>query len=92
MTPEKKLRQLGIDLPAPAEPVGAYVAALPVGGLIFTAGQIPTKDGKLVAAGKVPTEVPLEKAHDAARQAVLNALAAIRCQLGSLDAVKRIVR
>ena len=92
MTPEQKLRELALELPAPARPIGAYVPAVRVGELVFTAAQIPTKDGKLIAAGKVPTEVSMEQARAAARQAALNALAAVRAELGTLDAVARIVR
>jgi len=62
------------------------------GRLVFTAGQLPSKDGKLIATGKVPTEVPLEQAQAAARQAALNALAAAKSLLGSLDKVARVVR
>jgi enamine deaminase RidA (YjgF/YER057c/UK114 family) len=92
MTPEQKLRELALELPAPARPVGKYVPAVRAGQLVFTSGQIPTKDGKLIAAGKVPTEVSLEQAQAAARQAALNAVAAVRGELGTLDAVARIVR
>ena len=92
MTPEQKLKELGIDLPAPAAPIGAYVPAVRTGNLVFTAGQLPMKAGALVAAGKVPTEVPLEQAQLAARTAVVNALAAVKAVVGSLDAVVRIVR
>jgi len=62
------------------------------GGWIFTAGQLPLRDGKLTALGKVPSPVTLEQARAAARQAVLNALAAVRAEAGSLDAVARVVR
>jgi len=92
MTPEQKLQSLGIELPPAAKPVGAYVPAVRTGNLIFTAGQIPTKDGQLTAAGKVPTDVSLQDAQAAARQALLNALSAIRAEIGSLDGVRRIVR
>jgi len=92
MTIEARLKELGLELPAPAVPVGAYVAAVRSGQLLFTAGQLPTRDGKLIAAGKIPTEVSLEQAQAAARQAALNALSAAKSVLGSLDKVARIVR
>ena len=92
MTPEQKLQSLGIELPAPAAPVGAYVAAVRTGNLVFTAGQLPMKDGSLTAAGKIPADVSLADAQLAARQAVLNALSALRAEVGSLDKVSRIVR
>jgi len=92
MTPEQKLQSLGIELPAAAKPVGAYVPAVRTGNLIFTAGQIPLKDGQLTAVGEVPTDVPLDDAQAAARQSLLNALSAVRAEIGSLDNVARIVR
>ncbi|HUT01043.1 MAG TPA: RidA family protein [Phycisphaerae bacterium] len=98
MTPEERLQKLNLELPAPATPVGAYVPAVRTGNLIVTAGQIPVKDGELLAAGKVPTDVPQEIAEAAAMQAALNALAAVKGALGdgdepgSLDRVVRVVR
>ena len=92
MGAEEKLEQLGIELPQGAKPVGAYVPAVRTGNLVFTAGQLPMRDGKLTAAGKVPTDVSLESAQAAARTAALNALAAVRGEIGSLDNVVRVVR
>ena len=92
MTAEQKLQKLGIELPAAPMPVGAYVAAVRVGNLVFTAGQLPVTDGQMVATGKVPSEVPLEQAQTAARQACLNALSVARAEIGSLDAITRVVR
>ena len=92
MTTLEKLRELGLELPPVAAPVGAYVPAVRAGKLIFTAGQLPMREGKLLAAGKVPTEVPLEPAAQAARQACLNALAAAAAEAGSLEAITRVVR
>ena len=92
MTAEQKLKDLAIDLPNAPSPVGAYVSAVRTGNLIFTAGQLPLADGNLTATGKVPTDVPLDRARDAARQAAINALAAVRGLTGSLDAIARIVR
>jgi len=92
MTPEQKLQALGIELPACAAPVGAYVPAVRTGNLVITAGQLPMKDGSLTAVGKVPADVPVPEAQFAARQALLNALSALRAEIGSLDNVSRIVR
>jgi len=92
MTPEEKLQSLGIELPAPADPVGAYVPAVRTGNLVLTAGQLPMKDGALISAGKVPADVSLADAQLAARQALLNALSALKTQAGSLDNVSQIVR
>ena len=92
MSIETRLKELGIELPAPVKPLGAYVPAVRTGNLVFTSGQVPLKGETLVAAGKVPTEVTVEQAQAAARVAVLNALSAVRSEVGSLDAVARIVR
>ena len=92
MTPSQKLQSLGIELPPAPRPVGAYVPAVRTGNLIFTAGQIPFRQGQLAAQGKVPAEVSLEDARVAARLCVLNALAAIVGLTGSLDAVRQVVR
>jgi enamine deaminase RidA (YjgF/YER057c/UK114 family) len=92
MTPSENLQRLGLELPPAPQPVGAYVPAVQSGSVVYTAGQLPMRDGRLVAAGKVPTDVPLPDAQAAARQAALNALAAVCSLTGSLDAVARIVR
>jgi len=92
MNAEDKIKELGLELPPTAAPVGAYVPAVATGNLVFTAGQLPVKGGTLPCTGKVPAEVPLDHAQAAARQAVLNALSAIRGAIGSLDRVVRIVR
>ena len=92
MSVEQKIKELGFELPGPPKPIGAYVQACRTGNLVYTAGQIPTRDGKLIVAGKVPADVPIEVAQNAARVAVLNGLAAIGGLIGSLEAIRRIVR
>ena len=92
VSPEQQIQKLGIKLPAAQAPIGAYVPALRSGNLVITSGQLPLADGKPIAAGKVPTDVSLSEAQQAARQAVLNALAAVRAVTGSLDSVVRVVR
>jgi enamine deaminase RidA (YjgF/YER057c/UK114 family) len=91
MNLEQKVKDLGLELPPPPKPVGAYVQAARTGNLVYTAGQIPTREGKLICAGKVPTDVPLEQAQAAARQSVLNGLAAIST-VAPLDSIRRVVR
>lgn len=97
-----RLRELGIELPAVAAPVAAYVPAVRVGDLVYTSGQLPFVDGELLAAGKVREisaagqsdsqgSVSPEQAKDAARIAALNALAAVDDLVG-IDAVERIVK
>jgi enamine deaminase RidA (YjgF/YER057c/UK114 family) len=92
MNPEENLRKLGLELPTPAKPLGAYVAAVRSGNLVFTAGQVPLKDGQLLAKGKVPTDVPLDVAEASAMQAALNGLAAVRAALGEGATLARVVR
>ena len=89
---EARLGELGLAMPPAPAPIGAYVPAVRTGRLVFTAAQLPMKDGKLTATGKVPADVPLEAAQAAAAQAVLNALAAAKTAAGSLDAIARVVR
>jgi len=92
MTVEERLRELGIELPPAPKPVGAYVPAVRTGNLIFVSGQLPLKDGKLLATGHVGAEVTLDAAQACARQAALNALAVVRGEVGSLEKVARVVR
>lgn len=92
MTPEQRLTELGLTLPDVVPPVAAYVPAVRSGGFVFTAGQIPMRDGSLVAVGKVGGEVTPEQAYDAARQCALNGLAAVRSVVGDLSSVRRIVK
>lgn len=92
MTPQQKIKELGLELPPVAAPAGAYVPAVRTGQLIFTAGQLPMAQGKLLASGKVPSDVPLKVAQNCARQAVLNALSAVQDISGTLDTVARVVR
>jgi len=88
-----RLAALEIALPEPAKPVAAYVPAVRTGNLVFVSGQVPFKDGKLMATGPVPSVVTFEQARDAARQCALNGLAALASMVdGDLDRVRRIVR
>ena len=68
---------MGVELPAVSGPFGAYVPAKRVGDLVFVAGQLPMRGGSLVAFGRVPESASVEAARDAARQCVVNALAAV---------------
>jgi len=92
MTPEEKLRALGLELPPAPKPVGSYVPAVRSGNLVFVSGQLPMKDGELMTQGHVGGEVALDEARQCARQAALNALAAVAAELGGLKHVARIVR
>jgi enamine deaminase RidA (YjgF/YER057c/UK114 family) len=89
---EDRLRNLGYDLPSVPRPAGSYVPATRAGSLLFTAGQIPFKEGKLPYTGKVGQDVSVEEAKEAARLCAFNALAAINAEVGSLNSVSRIVK
>ncbi len=92
MSVHDRLAELNLALPPAPKPVGAYVPTVRTGDLVFTAGQLPSKDGQLIATGKVAGEADIPTAAAGARQAVLNALAAIAAEVGSLDAITRVVR
>ncbi len=91
-TPEERLAELGLAVPEVAKPVAAYVPAVRSGNQVFTSGQLPMRNGQLIQTGKVGGEVSAEEATECARQCALNALAAIRAEVGELSAVKRIVK
>ncbi len=89
---EDRLRDLGYELPAVPHPAGSYVPATCAGTLLFTAGQLPLKDGQLPYTGKVGAEVSVEEAKEAARLCVINALAAVKAEVGTLENARRIAR
>lgn len=89
---EQMLAKLGIALPSPTAPVAAYIPVKKAGNLLFVSGQVPFREGKLIATGPVPSVVPLETAQECARQCVLNGLAQVKSALGSLDRVTSVVR
>jgi enamine deaminase RidA (YjgF/YER057c/UK114 family) len=86
-----RLTELGIELPAVATPVAAYVPAVRTGSLVYTSGQLPFVDGALAATGKVGGELAPEEAKRHARTCALNALAAVHALVG-IDAVVRVVK
>ena len=73
---QRSLERLGLELPPVPKPVASYIPARKVGSLIYVSGQLPMKDGKLMCTGPVPSQVSLEEAQAAARQCVLNGIAA----------------
>ncbi len=92
MSIDEKLAELGIELPSVAAPVAAYVPAVTSGSQVWTSGQLPFVEGVLPATGKVGAQVSAEAAAEYARIAALNALAAIKAEVGSLDRIKRVVK
>jgi enamine deaminase RidA (YjgF/YER057c/UK114 family) len=91
-TPEERLAEMGLAVPEVAKPVAAYVPAVRSGNHVYTSGQLPMRQGELVTTGKVGGEVSPDEAYECARQCVLNALAAVRAEVGELSHVKRIVK
>jgi len=87
-----RLAELGVEIPAVAKPVAAYVPAIVTGNLVFTAGQLPFVDGALPATGKVGAEIDQDAAKLMARTCVLNGLAAAHSVIGSLDRITRVVK
>ena len=90
--PEEKLAALGLAVPAVAKPVAAYVPAIRNGSYVFTSGQLPMRDGSLMYTGKVGAEVSVEEAVECAQQCALNAIAAVKAEIGDLALVKRVVK
>ncbi|MRD05996.1 RidA family protein [Bacillus thuringiensis] len=86
-TPEDKLSELEITLPAIRPAVGNYVSCVRVGNLLFTAGQ-----GVDEYHGKLGKDISIDEGYKAARQSMLNLLSVVRNELGDLDKVKRIVK
>jgi enamine deaminase RidA (YjgF/YER057c/UK114 family) len=91
-TPEERLAAMGLAVPEVAKPVASYVPAVRSGHHVFTSGQLPMRDGQLITTGKVGGAVSAEQATECARQCALNALAAVRAEVGELSNVKRIVK
>jgi enamine deaminase RidA (YjgF/YER057c/UK114 family) len=91
-TPEQRLQGLGLSIPDVAKPVAAYVPAVRTGTYVLTSGQLPLREGSLLAAGKVGGQVSPEQAYECARQCALNAIAAVRAEVGDLSAVTRVVK
>jgi enamine deaminase RidA (YjgF/YER057c/UK114 family) len=88
----EKLKTLGIVLPTVSGPFGAYVPARREGNLIFVAGQLPMKEGKLLATGTVPSKCSIELGRTAARQCAINGLAAAASVCKSADEIIGVVR
>ena len=90
MAPSEKLASLGLSLPSVPAPVAAYVNCVRSGNLLFLSGGLPI-DGERKIIGKVPSVVSIEEAQSAARMIILNRLAIVENEIGSLDRVKQIV-
>jgi enamine deaminase RidA (YjgF/YER057c/UK114 family) len=91
-TPEERLEQLGVTLPAPAAPVAAYIPCVRTGDLVYVSGQVPLVEGKPSHLGRLGAGVGLEEGAAAARRCAINVLAALKAELGELSRVRRVVR
>ncbi|MER7500683.1 RidA family protein [Nonomuraea pusilla] len=92
MTPEERLAELGLTLPPVVPPVAAYVPALRTGDLVYTSGQVPIVDGKPARTGKLGAGLGVEEGQEMARICALNALAAVKAEIGDLAKVRRVVK
>jgi enamine deaminase RidA (YjgF/YER057c/UK114 family) len=90
--PSSRISQLGIVLPAPPTPLGAYVESSDTGNLLFLSGTLPVVNGKLAISGRLGKNLSVQQGQEAARIASLNALAAAKQHLGDLDRLKKLVK
>ncbi|HWV99421.1 MAG TPA: RidA family protein [Candidatus Acidoferrum sp.] len=91
-SPSSRLSELGIVLPAPPTPLGAYVESSEAGNLLFLSGTLPVVNRKLAIAGRLGDNLSVKEGQEAARLASLNALAAAKQHLGSLERLKKLVK
>jgi enamine deaminase RidA (YjgF/YER057c/UK114 family) len=89
---EDRLAELGLSVPDVAKPVASYVPAVRSGSFVHTSGQLPMRAGELITTGKVGGEVTPEEAAACAQQCALNAIAAVKAEIGDLDAITRVVK
>ena len=91
-TPEERLQELGVSLPAPVAPVAAYVPCVRTGNLVYVSGQVPMVDGRPSHLGHLGDDVDLDDGRAAARTCAVNVLAALKAELGELSRVRRVVK
>src|SRR5262249_24796238 len=89
---EDKLKELGLELPQAPKPVATYIPAVRAGNLLFLSGVLPMQGSELAYRGKLGRELTVAQGTEAARVALLNALAIAKQELGSLDAISRVVK
>jgi enamine deaminase RidA (YjgF/YER057c/UK114 family) len=91
-SPGSRIKELGIVLPAAPTPLGAYVESVDVGNLLFLSGVLPVANRKLVLSGRFGENLSVDQGREAARVASLNALAATKQHLGTLERVRRLIK
>jgi len=89
---DERLAELGLELPPAAAPLASYVPVRISGDQAFVAGQVPLEDGRVLSVGKLGADVSIEQGQEAARRCALQALAALRDALGSLDRVRGVLK
>jgi enamine deaminase RidA (YjgF/YER057c/UK114 family) len=89
---EDRLREQGLEIPAPPRPVANYVGAVQVGNLVFLSGHGPTRAGQLIYRGKLGADFDVETGYQAAQLVGLNLLSTLKATIGDLNRVKRIVK
>jgi enamine deaminase RidA (YjgF/YER057c/UK114 family) len=89
---ESRLKDLGVDLPQAAAPAANYVPFMRTGKLILTAGQLPLKDGRLIATGLLGRDLDTAAGKEAARLCAVNVLAQAKAALGDLEKIRRLVK
>ncbi len=92
MSPEERLKKLGIELPEAPTPLGSYIPVVRTGNLVFLSGILPVKQGKLIRQGRVGEDITIDEAQEDARTVTINALSVLKATIGSLDKVKRCVK
>ena len=88
----QKLSEMGISLPAPAKPAGAYTPVVRDGLIAYVTGQPAKRDGAVAYAGKIGTDLTLEEGYEAAKLCVVNELALLEAFAGGLDNVEQILK
>ena len=92
MSPEERIKKLGIELLEAPAPLGSYIPVVRTGNLVFLSGILPVKQGKLTKQGRVGKDISLDEAREEARIATINALSVLKAHVGSLDKVKRCIK
>lgn len=89
---DERLRDLNITLPEPPKPAANYVTIKRIGNLVYTSGQDARKNGKLMYQGKLGKDLSIEEGYQSARNTILNCLAILKSELGSLDRIEQFVK
>ena len=92
MSPEERLKKLGIELLEAPTPLGSYIPVVKTGNIVFLSGILPVKKGKLTKQGRVGEDISLDEAKEEARTATINALSVLKASIGSLDKVNRCIK